>query len=104
MIFHPSIFCADFGQQYTIKEVSERMKCSEGHVVALYEDGDLEGIDIARSGAKHRELRFSEEALDAFAERRKGQGTLTAPTPTVKPARACKGSSGAEDYDSWYDN
>jgi excisionase family DNA binding protein len=103
MDFHPSIICAEFGQQYTIRDVAKLMKCSNDHVVALYDDGELEGINIARSGAKHRELRFSEEALDAFADRRKGQVTSTVIEPKGKPTGQRKAPPSDENYGSWFD-
>jgi excisionase family DNA binding protein len=94
-------WCAEFGQQYTVREVAALMKCSEDHVVALYNDGELEAINIARKGAKHRELRFSEEALDAFADRRKGQPP-SVPKPQSKPSKAGQPPAPDQDYGSWF--
>ena len=91
----------NFGQHYTVKEVAKLMGCSDEHVVGLYEDGDLKGINIARKGAKHRELRFAEEALDEFAAGR----TKSPSQPLRKIIRTSKvsGSENApQDYSAWY--
>ena len=94
--------CSDFGQQYTTKEVAKLMKCSDDHIITLYKDGELEGIDIARKGAKQRELRFSEEALDAFAERRKMRAVPAAPAPKGKHPKLTAPTAKDDDYGSWF--
>ena len=66
----PSMF-SSFEQHLTVSEVAKLMACSNEHVVKLYDDGELVGIDIARRASKHRELRFSHTDLDHFELQRK---------------------------------
>jgi excisionase family DNA binding protein len=102
MILNVENLCVEFEQQYTVKQVAEKMNCSSDHVVALHNDGELDGIDIARKHAQRRELRFSEADLDKFAERRK---TTTAPAFVPRKAKPKANSLGtdSDDYGSWFD-
>lgn len=84
----------------TIREVASLMRCSTEHILNLYKDGELIAIDIARPGAKHRELRFPLNALVDFEHRRQQIATslITSKLPRLSKTAAIK----APKYDAWF--
>jgi excisionase family DNA binding protein len=81
-----------FGQAFTVAEVAEKLGISPTQVLNHIADGTLGAINVGR-GATRRDLRVTDEALDAFAEARTvaaAQAKVTAKLsrPKNKPAIA----------------
>lgn len=89
-MFPPIGLCANFeGELRTILFAADKLNCSKDHVIELVNDGDLRYVDIARTGSKHREIRFTDEQIDEFAKNRTRQrSALPAKRPRAKSARA----------------
>jgi excisionase family DNA binding protein len=67
---------ADLGAADTLLSVAsaaETLNCSKEHVMKLVDDGDLQYVDIARKGSKHREIRFTQEQIERFKKDRTRQ-------------------------------
>jgi excisionase family DNA binding protein len=68
-VFHPADFCINFeGDLYRLPQAAKKLGISQDHLIALVDDGDIQFINVARRGAKRREIRFTEEQLDLFVE------------------------------------
>ena len=57
-------------------EAAERIRCSAEHAIQLLRDGDLEGINVAREGAKRREYRIDPLSVDRFIAVRRVSGEV----------------------------
>ena len=76
----------------TVREVAERWRCSERHVIDLIEEGKLVAFDIA---GKHEWVRMPMAAVDALAERlgmtrEEVIAVATAARPQVKSSRRAR--------------
>lgn len=60
----------DEGFLYDLETVARKMMCSREHVLALIDDGELEYINLARPGSKHREIRITCQQILLYASRR----------------------------------
>jgi hypothetical protein len=54
----------------TVAYVAEKLFCSKDLIMDLITDGDLKYVDIARSGSKQREIRFTDERIEQFKTER----------------------------------
>ncbi|WP_373696644.1 helix-turn-helix domain-containing protein [Microvirga yunnanensis] len=73
------------GGLYDIPAAARRLKCSRDHLLGLVHDGEIEYIDLARRGSKHREIRFTAAQLDAYASKRTRRN-VSNPIPTSAQA------------------
>jgi hypothetical protein len=89
-MFHPSELSANFeGELRTVWFAADKLTCSKEHVIDLVNDGDLKYVDIARSGSKHRLIRFTDEQIEEFAkERTRQRSALPVKLPRAKASKA----------------
>jgi hypothetical protein len=49
---------------------AKMLGCSRDHLMSLINDGEIEFVDIARTGSRHREPRLTVLSLKAYVSRR----------------------------------
>lgn len=100
-MFHPFELCANFdGELRTIPFAAVKLSCSKEHVKELVNDGELKYVDIARLKSKHREIRFTDEQLDQFAEKRTRQRSpLPAKQPRANVSKMTAASSNGDTFE-----
>lgn len=78
------------GPLHKIPNAAKQLDCSTDHVLGLIEDGEIEYIDIARSGSKHREIRLAQEHIDNFKHKRTRKEYSKAAPASPTPRRKIK--------------
>ncbi len=68
----------------TVKETAERLSCSASNVYALASSGELECYRIGRGKSG---LRFSDEQIQTFLEKRKMGGQPQKEPPALRPIK-----------------
>lgn len=87
-MFDPSIFAHFEGELRRVSYAAKKLDCSEDHVVALVDDGEIEYIDIASKNARRRDVRFTDQQLDEFAVSRTRRVASEAAPRKCKKAKA----------------
>lgn len=78
----------------TTEQVAEELSVTSEQVRRYVIDEELHPINVARRGAKRQRLRFEDEDIRAFKERRKRRGQCPASTET-KSRRTIRPTSGS---------
>ncbi len=58
-----------------LSTAARKLHCSRDHLRALINDGELEYVDLARPGSKHREIRLTLSQLQSYVARRSVRGS-----------------------------
>lgn len=104
-VFNPTEFCANFdGELRTVWFAADKLSCSKDHIIELVNEGDLKYVDIARTGSKHREIRFTDEQLDEFAKNRTRQRSPFTAQPRAKAREINVGVSGGNTFEDRFRN
>lgn len=55
---------------YDLTSAARMLGCSRDHLSSLVHDGEIDFVDLARPGSRHREIRFTLAQLEAYVTKR----------------------------------